>query len=202
MKRVFITLLFVFSSFFVFAVAHFFIYFVCTVERGKVNHRNGNAEKHIPERIRDKIVEKLEKRIPIVENREHVVHLNDIPCPVYDVVGNAVLVYKNVDKVNYYVRTQRDHYRGPNALFIKLDEPELKEDKRYAEFKHVREIVEHKNPARYLCRCNGRVEHERRKRTYRPEHEQVAKVFISRKHNYGKKHCVKRTKVEGQIFNW
>jgi hypothetical protein len=189
-----------FLLFLFFSVAYLFVYFVRAVDRGKVNHSHGYAKEHIPELIRNDIVEKLEQWVPIVENGEHIVHLNDLACPVKHVVGNTVLVEKYVDEVDSNICAHRDGNCRPDALFIELYETKLEKYKRYAEFENVREIVENEHPACNFRRRNGRIEHDRRERTDRPKHKQVANALIARKHRYGQNHRIKRAEVERQIF--
>ena len=160
-----------------------FIYLVRAVECGKVNHHNGYAKQHIPEPVRYNIVEKLEQRVRLVEDGEHIVHLHNLARPVEYVICNTVLVDKNVDKVNCYVSTQSNSQCGPDALFIELYKLEFEKNKRYAKFQHVGEIVEYKNPACNFRHRHRSVEHKRRKRAYGPKHKQVAKVLVACKHN-------------------
>ena len=116
-----------------------------------------------------------------MEQREHIVHLDHVACPIHDIVCHTIAVDGKVYKVDSYVRAHCYSRGRPNALSVERNELELEKYERYTEFEHMREIIENEYPACYFSRCHRCVEYKRGECADRPKHKhQVAERTTNR----------------------
>ena len=60
-----------------------------------------------------------------MEQREHIVHLDNVACPIHDIVCHTIAVDGKVYKVDSYVRAHCYSRGRPNALSVERNELEL-----------------------------------------------------------------------------
>ena len=99
-----------------------------SVDRGKVDGRYSYSGKHIPELIRNNAVKERENRI-IGNQRVHIINLNHVARPVEDVVFYAIIVDRDVDKMDSSVCCSSNTDGWEYAFWVKLAKTELEEAK-------------------------------------------------------------------------
>ena len=154
---------------------------------------------HIPERMRDPLVEKIEQRV-VGHHRIHIVDVNDVARRVDNIVILAVPVDRQIGKVNGGVDCRGDANGGADAFCVKLAKPKLEKQYWYARFKNVRKIIEAENVPADLCMCYRMVEYQRHGSAERPKKGQISNNLVAREYRKGQYHRVEGAKVEREIL--
>ena len=169
------------------------------VDCGEVDGGDEYCGEHVPEGVRDKVVEEDENGI-VGRDRVHIIDLNDLACGGRDIVFEAMTVQRDVDEVDDGVCARGDADGREDTSRVKLAEPELEKQDRDAHFEYVREEIEAENGIEELCLRYRIVQKKRNCRTEGPEQSQIRDNLAPCEDSDGKHHRVERAEMEGKIL--
>ena len=133
-------------------------------------------------------------------DRVHIVDLDHVACPIEDIVLDAVIVDRDVDKVDHGINSAGDTDGREDASRVKLAKPELEEEYRDAHFKNVWEKVEAEDGVEDRGFRYRLIENERNCRSERPKQGQVCDHLVPREDREGKDQGVERAEMKREIL--
>ena len=134
----------------------------------KVQHDKGRCHEHVPIGVWDEVIHHLQNGVGGID-RIHVVELDDIARPVYDVVCHGVAVEINIDQMHAGVNACSQGKCCGDVDQLLLGQSQREHQDRNANFQGVREVVEEKGPGQDLIFSLSLVKHKCNQRTYAPE---------------------------------
>ena len=147
----------------------------------------------------NEIVEEDEHGV-VRSDRVHIVDLDHVACPIEDIVLDAVIVERDVDKVDHGIYSAGDTDGRNDTLCVKLAKSELEKQDGNAHLKNVREKVEAEDGVKDLCRGDCVIEDKRNCRAERPKQGKVSYHLVPREDREGKDQGVERAEMKREIL--
>jgi len=171
-----------------------------SVDKSEINDDDGKTKQHVPIGMRNDIVEQLQKRIFGLDGI-HIVHLNDVSCPIQNFIFDAVAVQSEINEVNDGVDRICDRNGGNNALHVFFDKLELEHQHGNADFEQMREEVKREGQAENFEISLRGIDNQSEQSTEAPENQEIVQRLVSCPDGDRQNHCVQGTKMKRQIFN-
>ena len=144
-----------------------------SVDEGEINDDDGQAKQHIPIGMRNDIVEELKKRIFGFDGI-HIIHLNDVSCPIQNFIFDAIAVQGKVDKVNDGVSHICNRNGRNDAFHILFDELQLEHQHGNADLEQVREKIKQEGQTENFKIGLGGIDDQRKQRA---EPQKIRRLF-------------------------